>query len=156
MNLLKKKSILTGAASLIMISSLSLTPINLTKNDNQLQLVTNKAEAASDWIYVDTVKRSTKNNDTTTKGAIASIGALLAIPMPYTAPLSAFATVIISDNIKTAYFKDKRSMRMAGTVFQTKHEITLYTDSSYKKQKGKKVTIIHNDTGGPKSLELEK
>ncbi|PIC69492.1 hypothetical protein CSV75_14890 [Sporosarcina sp. P18a] len=148
MKLLKRKFLLTGTAALMMFS-LSLAPVNLTKDSNGIQLVTSKAEASS-WIYVDTKKRSTKANDILAKGGIAALGSLLAIPLPYTAPLSAFATVIISENMKTAYFIDKRSMRMAGHVFQVKHEIQMYSDSSYKKKKGKPITIIHNDIGGPK------
>ena len=148
MKLFTKKAVITGTAALMMFS-LSLTPVNLTKDSNGIQLVSSKAEASS-WIYVDTKKRSTKASDILAKGGIASLGSLLAIPFPYTAPLSAFATVIISENMKTAYFTDKRSMRMAGHVFQTKHEIQMYSDSKYKNKKGKKITIIHNDTGGPK------
>ncbi|MDJ0333572.1 hypothetical protein [Planococcus sp. S3-L1] len=133
-----------------MVSSLALTPFNITTEGSQIQFSTNTVEAASGWTYVDTRKKSTKVSNTTTKAGIAAIGSALAIPLPYTAPLSAFAIVIISDNMKTAYFIDKRSMRMAGTVFQVKHEIQMFSDSSYKKKKGSTVTIIHNDTGGPK------
>ncbi|MEK5187250.1 hypothetical protein [Solibacillus sp. FSL W7-1324] len=57
--------------------------------------------------------------------------------------------------MKTAYFTDKISMRMSGSTFQNKHEITMYSDSSYTKKLGSTITIIENISAGPKSVIIE-
>ncbi|MEJ8767677.1 hypothetical protein WKU33_17785 [Oceanobacillus sp. HCA-5259] len=155
MKLLKRKTLIIGMVALLMVSFLSLAPVNLIQNGNSLQLVANKTEAADEWVYVDTAYKSTTFNDVASQATIAFLGSLLAIAAPYTSPLSSFVTVIVTANMKTVYFKDVQYVRMAGTSYQTRHVITLYSDPLHRNKRGETVTIITNDTGGPKSINPE-
>lgn len=65
---------------------------------------------------------------------------------------SGIAAQIINDNIKTVWIVDKQYVRMAGATMQTKHVMTVYSDSKYKHKIGSK-TLITNDNGGPKMLQ---
>lgn len=150
-----KKTLITGTAIALLGTTFALSPATLSKTDNGVKLSAPTAEAAtSDWVYVETRKTSTKGQDIATVATATGLATLLGIYFPYSSPLSAMAVTILDKNLETAYFTDKVYMRMSGSTFQNKHEITLYSDSSYKK-KVKTLTLIENISAGPKSIELD-
>lgn len=156
MNFLGKKTLLTGTSIVLLGATFALSPANFSKTESGIKLSAPVAEAAtSDWVYVETKKKNTGAKNAMTVATAAALGSLLGIALPYTSPLSAFGTIILDKSLKTAYFKDKISMRMAGSTFQNKHEITMYSDSSYTKKLGSTITIIENVSAGPKSIVIE-
>ncbi|MGE7997868.1 hypothetical protein ACQKOF_04195 [Lysinibacillus sp. NPDC093190] len=153
MNFLGKKTLLTGASIALLGTTFALSPVSISKTESGVKLSAPVAEAAaSDWVYVETKKKDTGAQNAMTVATASALGALLGIAAPYTSPLSAFGVVILDKSLKTAYFTDKIWMRMAGSTFQNKHEITMYSDSSYKK-KLKTVTLVENISAGPKSIK---
>ncbi|OES46235.1 hypothetical protein [Domibacillus iocasae] len=110
-----------------------------------------KSETANGWMYAKTVKRSTKFEDTTTKGIIAGLGGLIgyAAAGPAAAALTPTATAILNSGIETVYFYDKQYVRMASATLQTKHVLKVYADPDYEELIDSK-TLITNDMGGPK------
>lgn len=153
---MKAKKIMYGViASFMAVSFLTFVPLSLTQTENGVGIDTQQAEAANSWEYVKTSKKNTKFNDITFGATLAAISSALGYVIPASAPASAFANYVVDHNLKTAYFVDKEYVRMAGATMQTKHVITMYTDSSYSKKAGTK-TLITNDSGGPMSLNEEK
>ncbi len=156
MNLFGKKTLVTGTAIALLTATFALSPASLSKTNEGIKISTSTAEAAtSEWVYVETKKKNTGAKNAVTIATAAGLGALLAIPVPLAGPLSAFGTIILDKSLKTAYFTDKISMRMSGSTFQNKHEITMYSDSSYTKKLGSTITIIENISAGPKSVIIE-
>lgn len=156
MNFLGKKTLLTGTSIVLLGSTFALSPVSLSKTESGVKLSVSVAEAAtSDWVYVETKKKNTGAQNAMTVATAAALASLLSIASPYAGALSTFGTIILDKSLKTAYFKDKISMRMAGSTFQNKHEITMYSDSSYTKKLGNTVTIIENVSAGPKSILIE-
>lgn len=151
MTFFNKRSFATATTIALLTASFTLSPINISTSTKGVEISNSTAQAASSsWEYVTTKKTSTGAKNALTVATAAGLGALLGISVPYSVPLSSFGVIILDKSLKTVYFKDRISMRMYGGKFQNKHEITMYTDSSYTKKTGKTITIIETVSAGPR------
>jgi len=156
MNLFSKKTLVTGTSIALLTATFALSPANISKTDNGINLSISTAEAAtSSWEYVETKKKNTENINIATVSTAIGLATFLGFTYPVSTAFTAPATYILDKKLKTVYFKDKISMRMSGMNFQNKHEITMYSDSSYKNKVGETFTVIQNISAGPKSIIID-
>src|SRR5690606_27183032 len=120
----KKQLLVTGTSIALLTATFALSPANISKTDNGINLSISTAEAAtSSWEYVETKKKNTENINIATVSTAIGLATFLGFTYPVSTAFTAPATYILDKKLKTVYFKDKISMRMSGMNFQNKHEI---------------------------------